>query len=77
LHNGDVALKNYLKKEHVISRPYNFRRQKRDQERSEEDFKIQIPYNINAVYMKCKNKTDTSNNGANCNHLRIIQTILE
>jgi hypothetical protein len=43
----------------------NFSRWKCDHEGSGKDFKIYRTYNRNKAYMKCKNKSDTSNNRAN------------
>ena len=57
-----------------VNRCCNLRRQKCDQETSSEDFKILRPYNRNTVHVESK-KHDTSNNGGNWNHLKIIQTV--
>jgi hypothetical protein len=37
-------------------------RQKCDQERNREDFKIQRPYNTNSAHVEGDTKSDTSNN---------------
>jgi hypothetical protein len=42
---------------------------------SREDYKIRRPYNRNTAHVECRNKSDTSNNRGNWNHLKIIQEI--
>ena len=53
----------------------NSRRQKCDQKRKMEVFKVWRPYNINTAYVECKNKSDTSNVRGNWNDVGIIQKI--
>ena len=55
------------------NRCYNFKRQKFHKERSQEDSKIEKPYNRNAVHEECKTKCDTNNNRGNWNYPKIIQ----
>jgi len=52
-------------------------RQKCDQERSLEYFKIKGAHNRNAAHVECESKSDTCNNSGHWNHFKITQTILE
>ena len=50
-----------------------FRRHRCD--KSRKDFKIQRPYTGNTEYVECSNKSGTSNNRGNRNHVKTIQKI--
>ena len=56
---------------------HNFRRQKRNKERSREDPTILRPYKRNTSHVECTNKSDISNNRGNWNHFKIIHKITE
>jgi hypothetical protein len=42
-------------------------------EKAEKILKYKRPYNRKSSYMECKNKSDTTNNKSNWNHLKITQ----
>ena len=52
-------------------------RQKYDQERSRDDFKIYRPHNRNLAHVECKSKSDASNNRGDRNHFKFTQTVPE
>ena len=57
------------KETRLLNRHLKFRRLKCGNERSQRD------YNINTDYVKFKNKSDTSNNRGNWNHLKYLSNI--
>ena len=55
----------------------NNNRQKCDQERSRENFKLWRSHNRNPAHVQCESKRDTSSNRGHWNHFKITKTIPE
>ena len=56
-----------------VNRHCNSYRQKFDQERSREDFKIYSPHNRNSVHVECESQSDTSNKSGDWNHSKSLR----
>ena len=72
-----IIIRDNKKRNVHVNRCCNSWRQKCDQERSCEDFKIKRPHNRNSAHVECESNSDTSNNRDDWNHFKIIQRIPE